>query len=147
MCVCASKTELQPNPRNERTQKRQDYIRHAEPTWPIAVQASRVKEPQSGCLTHWKTDKPKRIQLIESMHQIEQEEPPKKKKKKKGGRRKSGSVLSGNQMEKPVPRNHPGPRNHPEPVSPRQKRRNRCTAGEGVYHAIAQGDPSKSGDS
>jgi len=42
-----------------------------------------VKEPQSGCLTHWKTDKQKRIQLIESMHKIDQEEPPKEKKKKK----------------------------------------------------------------
>jgi hypothetical protein len=91
-------------------------------------------------------DKPERIQLIESMHQIEQEETTKRGRRKKG-RRESRSVLSGNQKRKPVPRNHPDPRNHPEPVSPRQKRRNRCSAEEGVYHPIAQGDPSKSGDS
>jgi hypothetical protein len=44
-----------------------------------------VKEPHSGCLTHWKIPKsglnklPERIQLIESMHQIDRRRTNKKK--------------------------------------------------------------------
>ena len=53
VCVYV-KARKNSNQAPETKEPKETGLHHAEPTCPIAVQASRVKEPRSGCLTQWK---------------------------------------------------------------------------------------------